>query len=216
MKSKRDYSSILPVSQRKLWSLFQRQAEALSRFGYYLAGGTALTLQIGHRRSVDFDFFSRRLGIARDTLNWINKFSNPVVREMDPNTLHLDIQGVKVSFIGAYKYRCVQKCVTQGKIPLAGMKDIGTMKLLAITHRAVLRDYVDLAAIIRNHIALSDLLKASLKKYGKSFNALIPLKALVSFEDLEPEMPHLFDLDLKKNWKKILIRAVQEITYNRQ
>lgn len=84
------------------------------------------------------------------------------------------------------------------------------MKLLAITHRATLRDYLDLAAILRDRIRLPELLAASGKKYGSKFNVMICLKALVSFEDVEPEEPPLLDPSLRNSWQKILTEAVKE------
>ena len=85
------------------------------------------------------------------------------------------------------------------------------MKLLAITHRATLRDYLDLAVILRDHVRLPQLLKLSRKKYGRRFNVMLPLKALVSFQDIENEKPVLFDKRLAGSWKTILIRAVKEM-----
>ena len=98
-----------------------------------------------------------------------------------------------------------------GSLFLASVLDIGLMKLLAITHRALVRDYLDLAAIIRDHVPLSTLLKWSKKKYGKAFNPLLPVKALVAFDDIEMEMPVLLDKRLGKEWRTILSQAVQKL-----
>jgi hypothetical protein len=80
---------------------------------------------------------------------------------------------LKVSLIGTYKYPLVEKLIAIDRIRLAGILDIGLMKILAITHRATLRDYIDLAAIIRDHIPLPRLLEASKQKYGPNFNILV-------------------------------------------
>ena len=84
------------------------------------------------------------------------------------------------------------------------------MKLLAITHRATLRDYLDLAAILRDRVSLRKLIQLSPKKYGRHFNPPISLKALVSFEDVDQEMPVLLDKKLGREWRDILKRAVKQ------
>ena len=83
------------------------------------------------------------------------------------------------------------------------------MKLLALTHRATVRDYIDLAAILKSGISLEHLLKIAPKKYGRSVDPMMFVRALVSFDDLDYEMPSMFDLTLKKRWKFLLKEAVK-------
>ncbi|MBI4021972.1 MAG: nucleotidyl transferase AbiEii/AbiGii toxin family protein [Candidatus Andersenbacteria bacterium] len=130
---------------------------------------------------------------------------------MDENTVHGQLGQVKASFIGGYKYPLVADTVLAGKLSLASIPDIGLMKLLAITHRATVRDYLDLAIIIRDHIKLPRLLEMSRSKYGDNFNILVPLRALTSFTDLDPEHPKLFDKSLASSWQLILRKAVKEL-----
>lgn len=204
------YLQVLPRLQRSLWDQFQKKAAFLAGQGYYLAGGSALALQIGHRRSIDFDFFSRKKALSEPTHNWLQEFSDSVVRDRDTHTLHAEVKGVKVSFISAYKYPTVEPLIDAEGIRLAGILDIALMKLLALTHRATLRDYIDLAVILRDCFDLKKLLTASRKKYGKNFNVLIPLRALVTFTDIDPETPVLLDKSLATSWKKILREAVKK------
>ena len=201
---------VLPAPQRKLWKRLAAESFRLECLGYYLAGGTALALQTGHRRSMDFDFFSRKKNTAEEICELLERFSGYTVREMNADTLHAEIGGVKVSFIGAYRYLPVGKFVELDKIRLASVADIGLMKLLAITHRATLRDYMDLAAIVRDHVPLDQLLKKCREKYGKTFNVLLPLRALASFEDLDPETPLMLDKSLVRSWRSILKEAVKK------
>lgn len=202
---------ILPPKQRWLWTQFQNHAAFLTQHGYYLAGGTALALQLGHRQSLDFDFFSRRPNVSQATQVWLKKFTRLIIRDADRNTLHAEVNGVKVSFIGAYRYPTITPLVRAKRLKLAGVKDIALMKFLALTHRAALRDYLDLAAILRAHLPLAELLKASKKKYGEDFNVMTLLRALVTFTDIEPELPILLDKNLKTSWQKILRDAVKKI-----
>jgi len=201
----------LPKAQLKVWNQINTEAKYLKANGYYLAGGTGLALQLGHRRSVDFDFFSRKHATAEGILSRLKRFPSYLLRERDADTAHVEISGVKLSFIGAYQYDTVKDLIQIDGIWMASVVDIALMKLLAITHRATLRDYIDLAAIIRRSLPLKMLLQKSKQKYGRSFNAMLPLKALVSFSDLDEEMPLLLDKSLASSWREILKQAVREL-----
>jgi len=200
---------VLPTAQRNAWTVLSAESAALNRFGFYLAGGTALALQLGHRRSLDFDFFSTRKRLGRRVQRWRAELPGAVLRDLDSDTAHADLQGVKLSFIGAYRYPAVRTPLIVDGIRLASVLDIALMKLLAVTHRAVVRDYVDLAAVIRDRIPLSTLVRQSRRKYGPAFNPLLALKALVSFEDLDSEQPALIDKRLAGSWQTILRQAVK-------
>lgn len=202
---------VLPKSQLKVWNQINTEAKYLKVNGYYLAGGTALALQLGHRRSVDFDFFSRKPERADSVLSRLKRFPNYILRERDSDTVHAEISGVKLSFIGAYQYSTIENLLEIDGIRMASVIDIALMKLLAVTHRATLRDYIDLAAIIRGSLPLKTLLQKSKQKYGRSFNVMLPLKALVSFNDLDEEMPLLLDKSLASSWREILKQAVKRL-----
>lgn len=159
---------VFPSGQRRLWDQFQRKSTFLAHRGYYLAGGSALALQTGHRQTVDFDFFSEKKALAASTQEWLKPLPGFLVRDRDKDTLHAEVKGVTVSFISGYKYPLVARRVKAGGVQLAGLLDIALMKLLAIAHRATLRDYLDLAAILRDHLDLKKLIDASGKKYGKN------------------------------------------------
>jgi len=202
----------LPENQKRLWSKLQPHSAFLEKFGFYLAGGTALSLQIVHRQSLDFDFFSQKMKIAEALRQWLEEnFKGLVLREMDAHTVHAEINQIRISFIGGYKYPLVAEPVRLQQIKTASVMDIAAMKLLAISHRATLRDYLDLAAIIRDHVPLSKLLEMSRQKYGENFNIMVPLKALVSFQDIEMEDPVLLDKTLANSWQATLKQAVREI-----
>lgn len=202
---------ILPAEQRTLWDVLLERAAFLRENDYYLAGGTALALQLGHRQSVDFDFFSQKPDRAAETQKELQKIPGYVTREIDRQTIHADVSGVKLSFIGNYVYPLLHGPLESQGIQIADILDIALMKLVAISHRATPRDYIDLAAILRSGHSLSDLLSASKQKYGDSFNTMIPLRALTSFDDLEGEMPILLDKSLASSWQEILRQAVRKV-----
>lgn len=210
MSSKLHFA-ILPPAQKNAWQLLTRHSQQLSAAGFYLAGGTALALQIGHRQSVDFDFFSPQNNITETTLVWLEELPNWQLRDMDINTIHGELAQVKLSLIGDYKFPTVDELITtEDQIKLASVREIGAMKLLSVTHRAVIRDYLDLAIIIRDHHRLEDLLNIAEKKHGPKFNRLLPLRALVSFDDVAGEWPKLVDETIKNSWQQILCQAVKK------
>lgn len=202
---------ILSAAQKEVWQALVKHSQQLSAVGFYLAGGTALSLQIGHRYSADFDFFSPQRDTTAQILSWIETLSAWQLRDQDSVTIHGESLGVKISMIGGYKFITVDELVTTlDKVNLASVREIGAMKLLSITHRAVIRDYLDLAVIIRDHAGLDDLLGMATKKYGAKFNRLIPLRALVSFDDVIGEWPALLDGTIRHSWQTILRQAVKE------
>jgi hypothetical protein len=156
--------------------------------GFYLAGGTALALQIGHRDSVDFDFFSEQ---AFDTERLFDLLGTafqgvPLVKVQDErNTLTVVAdRSIKLSFM-CYPYPLLRPLMPSEFFDLADMADIGCMKLSAITGRGTMKDYVDLHFILQR-IALKELLTLCAVKLPQLDRALI-LKALVYFDDLDQE-----------------------------
>lgn len=202
---------VLPPGQKNLWAALSSHAVALAEGGYYLAGGTALALQLGHRESVDFDFFSMKVSQSESTVAWVQQLPQWTLRDRDPDTVHGQAGDAKISFIGAYKYPLVGEPFVADGITLAPIADIALMKLLAITHRAVIRDYIDLAIILRERHSLPELLGMMDAKYGNPPDRMLVLRALATFEDLDPEMPLMLDTKLKGKWKDILRAEVKRV-----
>jgi predicted nucleotidyltransferase component of viral defense system len=165
---------------------------------FYLAGGTALALHLGHRRSIDLDFFSEQ-SVAEDLLlSQVENLPEFSLVAKEPQTLHCQIQRVKVSFIG-YPYPMLAPCREYSHVAIADPVDIACMKLSAIASRGVRRDFIDLHQIARRD-GLNALLEAFQKKFAKAnFNLVHVLKSLVYFADAEkdptPDMltPHSWE-----------------------
>lgn len=160
--------------------------------GFYLAGGTALALRLGHRDSVDFDFFIPESFDTTDLRSHIEKtFLGHVVLviqdELDTLTVVIDGE-VKVSFFG-YKYPLLMSLQETEHMRLASVIDIACMKLSAVVSRATQKDYVDLYYILKEN-TLKELLTACTTKYPTLDQNLI-LKSLIFFEDILEE-PILF------------------------
>ncbi len=158
---------------------------------FYLGGGTALALQIGHRDSIDFDFFKEGEIDTQKLFNDLEEFftgHHLLKVQEERNTLGLIVDdSIMLSFFG-YKYKLIRELVKEENLNLASVEDIGCMKLSAITGRASNKDYLDLYYILQN-IRLADLLEKASEKFPALDLNLI-LKSLVYFEDvtLEPIM----------------------------
>jgi hypothetical protein len=180
---------------------------------FYLAGGTALALQIGHRDSIDFDFFSPvPFDTAKLFENILKIFSGHEIKKTQEaaNTLSVLVDSrIKISFF-AYPYNLISEVLEDGDLSLASVADIGCMKLSAVVSRGVLKDYVDLYFILRD-ISLGQLLDYAKQKFPQIETNLI-LKSLVFFEDLEEE-PVNFKHDRQVDFSKVkefLSQAVKE------
>ena len=166
---------------------------------FYLAGGTGLALQLGHRRSVDLDFFSETDEVRPEThlkvFRVLDRF-HPTVVERAWGNLLLLVQDLRVGFFG-YGYKLVAPTIPAEGVPLAGLADIGLMKLDAISGRATRKDFHDLYAIAQR-IPLRDLLALAPDKYpyNRDFEAQV-VRDLVYFEraDQEAPLPLLLEID---------------------
>lgn len=169
---------------------------------FYLAGGTALALQIGHRRSIDFDFFSAKKFSSKELMERIksafNKYKIEQVQD-EKNTLSVVVNDVKLSFFH-YPYPLIFRPKNIKYIKLASIKDIGCMKLSAIVSRAANKDYIDVYFILQN-TSLRNLLRCAKKKMPELDENLI-LKSLVYFKDVEKEKIE-FIADKKINFKTV-------------
>ena len=166
--------------------------------GFNLAGGTALALQIGHRTSTDLDFFGN-IDVPLDFVKQNVKTEFDFQIEHDTKNILIGfINGVKVDFV-RYKYSLLEQPLIENGIRLLSIKDIGCMKLAAITGRGKKRDFYDLHFILK-YIPLENLLEHYQKKYYDS-SVQIVLKSLTYFEDAESdESPNLF---LNTSWEMV-------------
>lgn len=162
---------------------------------FYLAGGTGLALRLGHRVSLDLDLFSREnpLGKAeRSALVESLQDTGPVeVLETSDGTLHLLLQGVRVSLL-RYRYPLLAETDRWRGLAVAASEDIAAMKVAAIIGRGSKKDFVDLHALA-SRLDLERLLRGAGRKYADHRDFLLQAaRALVYFEDAEKDpMPRL-------------------------
>jgi hypothetical protein len=157
---------------------------------FYLAGGTALALQLGHRQSYDLDYFSPTEDIVslRDSLRDVLQVFQPILSDSSWGNLVFLAAGVRVGFYG-YGYPLVAPFVLAEGVNLASLQDIGLMKMDALLSRASRKDFHDLYAI-GQHIPLRSLFALAGKKYlgMRDFEAQVG-KRLVYFARAEQEEP---------------------------
>jgi hypothetical protein len=175
--------SILPPHQRALWLEL-----GVVPPHFVLYGGTAITLRLGHRRSVDFDFMSHRPFTPATILAEMPFLGEAERLQSQANTLTVSVTRgapVGLSFFGGISFGRVgspDRAPDNG-LWIASLLDLAATKMSVIQQRAEAKDYLDVYAILRSGISLEEGLGAARALYGVPFNPAITLKALAYFED---------------------------------
>lgn len=174
----------LPRIQRDLWPLLA----PLARHGMVLHGGTAIVLRLGHRNSLDFDFFTEHR-LDRDALlAAFPRFASAVIIQDEPNTctgmVPLSGGEVKVSFFGGITFGRVgdPETTDDGVAVVASLQDLLAQKLKVVMQRVEAKDYRDIAALIRAGVALEAGMAGAMALYGVNFPPMDCVKALVHFK----------------------------------
>lgn len=200
--SKDLHLDVLPAKTRRAF-LYCAKLPLFASPGWYLAGGTALALQVGHRQSVDLDFFTsqrnfREVSIERALLNtgqWTTSYR-------EKGTIFGRLGDAKVSLIAypffvpsTHQLRC-------GTIRILTASDLAAMKIVAISQRGRKRDFIDLYWYCLNRERLSDVVRRTLAQYpGQAHNVPHILKSLAFFDDAEADpMPRVF---FPVSWTKV-------------
>lgn len=174
---------ILPSPQRTLW-----EAGLAVPVDFVLYGGTALALRLGHRQSVDFDFFSATEFRPGELMRQLPFAAGAVLMQSEPNTLTFAAPAaegmVKFSFFGGIHWPPVRPAVPlPNGLAIASMEDLYATKLATILQRSEAKDYLDIAALISHDLDLAYGLGCARAFYGDDFNTALPLKALCWFGD---------------------------------
>lgn len=149
---------------------------------FFLVGGTALALQIGHRISIDLDFFSQASFDENLLIIELESKHNFQLDYQSKNTLKGEIQGIKVDFI-THNYPLVKPLIQEEEVRMASPEDIAAMKLNAIAGNGTrLKDFIDIA-YLSSTITLSQMVNAYAEKYA-SRNPTIVVKALEYHQDI--------------------------------
>jgi hypothetical protein len=183
---------VMPGSARHV---LQNLASAVELAPFYLAGGTALALRLGHRISIDLDFFGDLELFEREQRELLirdfgRRFNTRVARN-SALALTIVADGVAASFY-TYTYPLLDELEQVNGVPIAGIRDIGLMKLDSMMDRGARKDFIDLYFITK-HVSLDQLFQDSAIKYrGSSYFKTQVLEALVDFDNADgqeqPEM----------------------------
>lgn len=194
--------NIIPLATKKAFTFLSEQSW-LAEGGWYLAGGTALALQAGNRKSVDLDFFtaekdfdtSALLGNFLDNTEWKTTIHSK-------NTIYGELFKAKISFIAYPFFIPKQNVIRYGSISILQPMDIAIMKIIAISQRGRKRDFFDLYWCAQNIAPLEHLMKKVKEQYpfvAHDYHHI--LKSLVYFEDAESDpSPDIF---FEADWKGV-------------
>jgi len=195
------FEEVLPKNAKKSLALI---GESGFLKNAYLAGGTVLALQLGHRESVDFDFFTVRPFNETATIQRLNKLLPDFYLEKKEWRTILGYVGKTRFSYFYYEYPLLFKTKKWSGVNLADPKDIAAMKIAALADRGTKRDFIDLYFIfaVEKIISLDEALHIYDKKFKKlKQNKLHIIKSLAYFGDAESEkMPRMFK---PVNWKKV-------------
>jgi len=183
-----------------------KKLEMLSDF--YLSGGTALALHIGHRESEDFDFFSQQSfnpTLLQSTLRSCGALENT---ELSEGTLNTYIDGVKVQFL-FYPYALLEPTILWEHISLSSVIDIACTKIMTVSMRGSKKDFIDMYVLLQK-FTLDELMQQLKKKYEHiSYNDTHILKSLVYFEDADVQpMPRMHQDVQWENVKQYMTQVV--------
>lgn len=197
------------VLPREAWAVVRKLEPIQSHHSWILAGGTGLALQLGHRTSIDLDFFSVD-PFDGDTLrSALGKLGRLEVQAQSAETLHARLDGVRVSYLRSEVSFLFPTIAYRG-LQVADARDIAAMKIIAIGGRGSRKDYVDLYAYLEaggDFPALIEILRQRYK--NTTFNEVHLLRSLVFFEDAEKEpMPRMLRTT---DWSKVRSRLEHEV-----
>ena len=183
----------LGILSREQKEVLERlKKSVLSNNLFYLAGGTGLAIILAHRKSYDFDFFSKDQFSTEKLLEIIVKSfreDEVILSEIKEDTLIVFLNNIQVSFF-QYNYPLLKNIIKKDGLCIASLEDILAMKVIAIIQRGTKKDFIDLWTIIKEKkYSLQDTFIFCKTKYGKAFSESIALKALTYFKDAEEETP---------------------------
>ncbi|MDR2651128.1 MAG: nucleotidyl transferase AbiEii/AbiGii toxin family protein [Prevotellaceae bacterium] len=185
------YKKILSQNQINLLPLitsFKRE--------YYLAGGTAIALYIGHRRSIDFDLFRYHAINHKKILDKITKFQFSFkVTIRTAEQINLIVNNVNLTFL-EYPFAIPINMIFEGCVRLPSLLDLAAMKSYALGRRAKWKDYVDLYFLLKHFFSINEIAQRSQEIYGELFSVKL-FRAQLAYhndidysEEVEYTIPH--------------------------
>lgn len=178
------HTEILTKEQNELLSflkLFSRK--------FYLVGGTAVALHIGHRRSIDFDLFCFKPFKKSYIKNKLSKIPfEKVTLFEDVDQLHFVIRGIKLTFFH-FPWPVEHETSVQNIMTMPSLKTLGAMKAYALGRRAKWKDYVDLFFLLKYHFTIEEISAEAIHLFGQLFNEKLFRQQLSFHKDIDYSEP---------------------------
>lgn len=172
-----------------------------------LVGGTALALQLGHRKSIDLDFFGTIDCEAEYLRESIAGIASLTILKESPHIHIYIVDGIKVDIVN-YKYPWLDDVVLEQGLRLASVSDIAAMKITAIIGRGTEKDFIDIAFLL-HHFSLEEILHFYAAKYNDS-SVFMAMKSLAYFDDAEADpMPDMF---VNQSWQQVKAYILSKIS----
>jgi len=152
---------------------------------FYLVGGTAIALHIGHRRSVDFDLFTQSELRKSEINKKLADFPFKKVRLFeDIDQLHIIINGIKITFF-SFPYMIDHPVKLRQNILSPTLLTLSSMKAFALGRRAKWKDYVDLYFILRDYYSIREINEEAEKNFGEFFSEKLFREQLAFHKDID-------------------------------
>lgn len=197
------YETIIPETH----SLLEKLSALPVLKDVRLVGGTALALQLGHRTSVDLDFFGRINADSEELRDILREVGRVEVASVSKNINIFCINGVKVGMVN-YPYPWLDLPIVEDRVRLASLNDIAAMKVSAIVNRGTKKDFIDLYTLLL-HFALDEILDMYSRKYSDG-SLFIVMKSLTYFDDAETDpMPNVLNDTTWETVKDFLRKVVR-------
>lgn len=174
------HKEILSKEQIQLLSLLKKFKRE-----YYLDGGTAIALQIGHRRSIDFDMFKNAALKPTSILNKIKAFSkNYNVIRNTSDQFDIIVDGVKLTFL-QYPFKVTANLQFENNLRMPHLIDLAAMKAYALGRRSKWKDYVDLYFLLKNHFSIKEVSDKANQIFGDLFSEKLFRSQLAYHKDID-------------------------------
>jgi hypothetical protein len=175
------HKDILDNKQIRLLGLIQQ-----FKGNFYLSGGTAIALQIGHRRSIDFDLFTEESLDIMKLVRVIKKAGHIVeaTLEESPEELTIVVDSVKITFL-EYPFRIEHPVDFDSIITMPDLLTLSSMKAYSLGKRSKWKDYVDLYFIVKDYFSIKDISRRAKELFGGGFNERLFREQLCYFEDID-------------------------------
>lgn len=172
---------ILPPAQRALWDELGDLPH-----GFVLYGGTALALRLGHRQSIDFDFFAPEVIDPLSLTRTLALLAGAAIVQVEPSTLSVVVDRggpIKLSFFGVPALPVLAAPDVADRVRIASLLDLAGTKAAVVQVRAEAKDYLDIDALLGAGLGIETILKAGRDLCGTGFAAIATLKALTFYDD---------------------------------